>query len=269
MEPVHPLQMISAASRERLLRESASPPPTLEIPAVAPPPEGLVALDESMSRLADLARRLDTTWLQDDPLDLFLGTAASAAAGADFIGVQSLLAERLCGLQAAATARSLLDGALLWAWIAEDRAAREHVVGALASAEWKRVSEAAAECGISEAAAERWRPSTSDELAAFDITRPEVPGGRSSEMNRALLAEVADGGVEGRPADLLRFLGLRLASAVLAECGHFNRFAAHYAPLDLTSGAHDEAVGSRLSGSAHAIVAQVAAVSYASICLAT
>jgi len=230
-------------------------------------PPGLAAVDARLERLAQLARQLDLPFDQRAPLDRFLGTAAATASGSHLLTVDHLLREGVCGLQAAATARAMLDDALLWAWVAEDRDRREHVLGAAAVEEWDRlVAAAASGCGIGPMCVDRWRPTSLAELERF-----RNPG--SIPDASTLAARISDGSTAEAAASLLRFGGLEVAVAVLAECGHFNRFAALYAPIPFLPSAHPGEdpfdVGGRLVGEVHALVAQVAALSFAAVCLAT
>ena len=267
MRPVLPIDLLPEDLRRRYEREAGPPVPATPLPGNPNLPPGLAALDAHFERLAQMARQVDTPFDERAPLDRFLGTAAVTASGSHLMAVEELLREGVCGLQAAATARAMLDGALLWAWVAERRDDREQVLGTLAVEEWDRlVAAAAAGCGIGPRCVDRWRPASLEELGRF-----RSPG--SAPDASTLAAGVADGSISGTAASMLRFDGLEVAVAVLAECSHFNRFAALYAPIPLLSSADPEPgpfdLGGRLLGEVHALVAQVAAQSFAAVCLAS
>jgi hypothetical protein len=267
MRPVLPIDILPDPLRRRYEREAGPLPPAPRLPNNPVVPPGLAAVEARLEYLARLARQVDTPFDERAPLDRFLGTAAVTASGSHLLAVEHLLSEGVCGLQAAAAARAMLDDALLWAWVAEQRNLREHVLGAAAVEEWDRlVAAAATGCGIGPMCVDRWRPASLAELDRF-----RNPGSVPSAST--LVAGVSDGSISGAAANMLRFDGLEIAVAVLAECSHFNRFAALYAPIpflpseDPEEGPFD--VGGRLVGEVHALVAQVAAQSFAVVCLAT
>lgn len=267
MPSVHPIDMLPGPLRRRYEREAGPPRPALRLPNNPVVHPGLSAVDDRLERLAQLARQIDTPFDERAPLDRFLGTAAVTASGSHLLTVEHLLREGVCGLQAAASARAMLDDALLWAWIAEQRDSREHVLGAVAVDEWDRLGEAAATgCDIGFMCVDRWRPASPAELDRF-----RSPGSVPDEST--LVAGVSDGSISGAVAAMLRFDGLEIAVAVLAECSHFNRFAALYAPIPLLPSEDPEAGpfddGGRLVSEVHALVAQVAAQSFSVVCLAT
>lgn len=267
MRPVLPIDILPDRLRRRFEREAGPPVPAPRLPSNPVVPPGLAAVDARLVRLAQLAREVDTPFDERALLDRFLGTAAATASGSHLLTVDHLLREGVCSLQAAATARAMLDDALLWAWVAEQRDRREHVLGAAAVDEWDRlVAAAATGCGIGPMCVDRWRPASLTELGRF-----RSPG--SVPDASTLAAGVSDGSISGAVATMLRFDGLEIAVAVLAECSHFNRFSALYAPIPFSSSADPGEgpfdVGGRLVGAVHALVAQVAAQSFASVCLAT
>lgn len=253
--------------RRRYLQEAGLPPKAPRLPPNPEVPEALSAVHESLARLAQLARAVDLPFDEQAPLYRFLGTAAVTATGSHLLTIEHLLHEGVCGLQAGAIARAMLDDALLWAWVAEDRDAREHVLGAAAVAEWDRLVVAAADwCGIGAACVDRWRPAS-----AAEMERLRNAGTAPSSAD--LIGQLCDGSSTSLAAIMLRFDGLNVASAVVAECGHFNRFAALYAPIPFHpsskpgEGPYD--VGGRLTAEVHALVAQVAAQCFAAVCIAT
>jgi hypothetical protein len=267
MRPVLPIDILPDPLRRRYEREAGPPPPAPRLPSNPVVLPGLTAVHVQLERLVQLARRVDTPFDERAPLDRFLGTAAMTSSGSHLLTVEQLLREGVCGLQAAAIARALLDDALLWAWVAEQRDHREHVLGAAAVEEWDRlVAAAATGCGIGPMCVDRWRPASLTELDRF-----RTPG--SIPDASALAAGVADGSISGAVATMLRFDGLEIAVALLAECSHFNRFATLYAPIPLLPSADPGEgpfdVGGRLVGEVHSLVAQVAAQSFAAVCLAT
>ena len=265
--PVLPIDMLSDSLRRRYLADAGTPTKPPSLPADPSIPAGLSEVDRLLGRVADSARLLNPPFDELAPLDRYLGTAAATAAGFHLLTVEHLLTEGVCGLQAAAAARAMFDNALLWAWVDEDRPAREPAIGRVVVDEWDRLIAAAVTgCGIGPDAISRWRPASEAELQRFrSVTAP--PDGSE------ILTAVADGSMAGPAAQLLRFEGLTVAAAVLAECSHFNRFAALYAPIpthpraDGVVGPFD--VGGRLVGEVHAVVAHVAAVSFAATCVVT
>lgn len=122
VRPVLPIDMLPDGLRRRYEQEAGPPPPAPRLPSNPVVPPGLAAVDACLERLAQLARQLDLPFDERAPLDRFLGTAAATASGSHLLTVEHLLREGVCGLQAAATARAMLDDALLWAWVAEQRA---------------------------------------------------------------------------------------------------------------------------------------------------
>lgn len=267
MRPRLPIETIPDDVRRRLEREVASSKPAPHLPTnpKVEPEVGVVNL--RLGRVGDLARGLDVPFDERAPLDRFLGSAAASASGAQLLTVDHLLDEGVCGLQAAAIARAMLDGALLWAWVAAARDSREGALGAAAVEEWDRlVAAAEVGCEIGAVCIDRWRPASKAELEEFR-TVPKAPS------SAQLISGVLDGSIGGDAATMLRFDGLPVAAAVLAECSHFNRYAALYAPVPFwaSTSSEEEAfdVGGRLISEVHALVAQVSAQSFAAVCLAT
>lgn len=204
----------------------------------------------------------------DAPLAVFLAQAAGTGAIFRLRTIAHLLSEGYSGLVAAAMARSLLEDAAVWAWIAEDPRRDEAVVDQLAE-EWRRLSRTLDRAGASHSSTRRWLlpPAWSAERGSTDPV-PKLPATRTLIERLATPATAAPD-----PAEPIRFPGITTMAAVLAECGHFNRYAALLCPFEWdpeVSSTDDPFFGGgRLSPEVEAIVAHVAGAAALTICVLT
>jgi len=256
--------MLPADVRARYLAEAGPPKPAPQLPELPEIPDELAVTRSLLDQLATYAATFNPPYDERAPLSRFLGQSAFTASGFHLRSVSALLHEQICGLVAVAIARAMLEDALTWAWIAEDRTSRETCLGRHATDELNgleaRISQLT---GSRRTYLDRWCPADTGELSAAQAES-------SAPSTVELIEQIATGALGGPAAELLRFGGLRTAAAVLAIGGHFNRYSALWTPVPLkvspNRGFDD---GGRLVPAVEALVAHVAAVSFASVALAS
>lgn len=249
------------------LRALAYAPAMMRPPQPQGPPTDLAYLRELLTAAADLLEGYQPAYSITAPVDAFL--AESAATGAIFRlrAISELLNEGVCGLVAASMARSLLEDAATWAWVAED-SVRNGAVGDYFAAEWGRLVRTAARAGTPESALERWLAPSAWSGATAPATTPVAFPGTGAVVRR--LAEHSQSTPD--PATPLRLPGIGTMAALLATCGHFNRYAALFCPFnwDPTAVAADEgALGGRVIPEMEALVIHVALAATFTICVVT
>jgi hypothetical protein len=265
MELRHPSQMLSAPDLARLIAASGPLKPAPRLPDLPATPDALGDLRSALAALVGAAQNVNPPFDERAPLHRYLAQGAYCASAFHLGVVAGLLSEEVCGLVAAATARAMLDDALLWAWISVDRGQRETALGKLASLERTNLEAALSSLyGARSLVSRRWLPAAPEELDAYADPAIDVPEAFE------LVEQVASKAVDGPVASTLRFQGLRTAASVLSVCGHFSAYSALWTPLPLKNQAErGYEYGGRLVPQVEALVAHVASAAVAAIALAT
>ena len=140
-----PFQLASRAEQAGSGCRAANP--VMAAPALPNGPPGLMALREALRLAAERLAAYNPAYSLDDPIDVFLMQSAATGAAFRLHTISSLLDEGVCGLVAAAAARSLLEDAATWAWAAEDLD-RVRIVADYLAAEWESLNKTAARSGV-------------------------------------------------------------------------------------------------------------------------
>jgi hypothetical protein len=260
-----PMDFAPIAEQFRLLKEA--PRRSLPAPSTPVAPPALGHLRESLQAFVTTFERIGPGYSTEAPVGVFVAQSATTGALFRLRAISELLEEGVCGLVAASMARSLLDDAAMWAWVAEDPD-RLDSAGDYLAAEWARITLTAAQCDIPEKSLERWL-APSGWVGRVSTTGAQTPFPGTHQILKRLSDPMRP---TPDPALPLRLTGIGTMGALLAQCGHFSRYAALLCPFawDLAAVDFDTMVsGGRLIPELEAVVIHVAAASTFATCVVT